>query len=238
MRLVDTHCHLDDSRFDADRPEVLARAAGIDVVVPGTHAAQWPRLRAQAADWGVRFAVGTHPHCLPDGLDVPEDLDGACAIGECGLDHAVPVAMETQERVFAAHVAVAVDADLPLLLHCYRAHPSMLRVLRRFSRVRGVMHSYSGGPELLAEYLALGLHISLAGVVTYPNARKPLNTLRRVPLERLLAETDAPDQCPRPHRGRNEPAFLPHVIAAMEAARGEPLADVLTRNADELFGPP
>lgn len=236
MHLVDTHCHLDDPRFDADRAEVLARAAGMTIVVPGVHEAQWPRLRAQAASWGVAFAVGTHPQCLPESRAVPTDVAGACAIGECGLDHAVPVPMDEQARVLAAHVALAVDTKLPLILHCYRAHPTMLAVLRRFGPLRGVMHSYSGGPELVADYLQIGLHISLAGVVTYDNARKPLNTLRRVPRERLLAETDAPDQCPRPHRGRNEPSFLPYVIAAMEAARGEPLADLLTANAVELFG--
>jgi TatD DNase family protein len=100
------------------------------------------------------------------------------------------------------------------------------------------MHSYSGGPELVGAYVALGLHLSFAGAVSWENARKPLNALRRVPLERLLAETDAPDQCPRPHRGRSEPAFVADVIAAMERVRGEPLRNVLTANATALgWGP-
>ena len=100
--------------------------------------------------------------------------------------------------------------------------------------MRGVLHSYSGGAELVDAYVALGLHLSFTGIVTHDNARRPLNAVRRVPAHRLLVETDAPDQCPRPRRGRNEPAFLPLVLAALEAARGEPLAARIEANAREL----
>ena len=216
-----------------------AAAAGVTgVLVPGVVEAQWPRLRALAAVHGWRFGVGTHPQFLPESRAVPDDLDGADAIGECGLDGPTQVEMDEQERVLTAHLALARDSGLPLILHCFRAHDRMLPLLKRFAPLRGVMHSYSGGPELVGAYVALGLHLSFAGAVSWENARKPLNALRRVPLERLLAETDAPDQCPRPHRGRSEPAFVADVIAAMERVRGEPLRDVLTANATALgWGP-
>ena len=236
-QLIDTHAHLHDPAFDDDRDEVMARAraAGVvGVVVPGVEASGWARLRTLAPIHGWRFALGTHPHALPHTTEVPRDLDGACAVGECGLDGGVAVPMDEQVRVLEAHLAVAREAGLPVLLHGYRAHGALVATLRRWAPLRGVLHSYSGGPDLVAEYVRLGLHLSFAGPVTWPNARKPLESLRRVPAERLLAETDAPDQCPAPHRGRSEPAMLPLVIAAMERVRGEALGDVLRRNAVEL----
>lgn len=235
--MLDSHCHFDASRFDPDRDacEERARAVGVDrVLVPGVSEDQWATLRQEAPRRGWLFALGTHPRVLPTSLAVPRDLSGACAIGECGLDRGVPVAMDVQERVLEAHLAVAREAGLPVLLHCVRAHDRLVPLLRRWGPVRGVLHSYSGGAELVREYLALGLHFSFAGVITHDNARKPLHALQRVPRERLLVETDAPDQCPRPRHGRNEPAFLPLVVAAMERVRGEPLRDQLEENARSL----
>lgn len=204
------------------------------MLVPGVEASQWPRLREDARRLGFLFGVGTHPQVLPRSRAVPDDVAEAVAIGECGLDGPTPVPMDEQERVLEAHLALARDTGLPLILHCFRAHHRMLPLLKRWAPLRGAMHSYSGGPELVADYVALGLHLSFAGPVTWERARKPVHALLRVPTERLLAETDAPDQCPRPHRGRNEPAFLVHVVEAMERARGEALADRLAENARSL----
>ena len=145
-----------------------ARDAGVArVVVPGVSAAQWPRLRALSAEHGWAFAIGTHPQCLPDGLDVPEDVTGAAAIGECGLDGPTPLAMEVQERVLEAQLGLARDTGLPVILHCWRAHQRMLPLLRRWAPLRGVMHAYSGGAELVEDYVALGLHLSFAGSITW-----------------------------------------------------------------------
>jgi TatD DNase family protein len=238
--MVDTHAHLDGPSFDADRAAVMARAraAGVmAVVVPATAASGWARLRNLAAEFGWQFALGTHPHALVRGARVPDDLSGACAVGECGLDGGVPVPMEEQERVLHAHLAAARDAELPVILHCWRGHHRLPALLRRFGTVRGVLHSYSGGAELVDTYVRLGLHLSFAGSITRAIARRPIEALRRVPLSRLLVETDAPDQCPSPGRGRSEPAMLPLVVAAMERARGEPMAAALAANARELgFG--
>lgn len=236
--MLDSHCHLDDPRYDPDRDDVWARAraAGVSrVLVPGVRPSQWAALRTMAQARGWSFAVGTHPGSLPGGdLRVPGDLSGAVAIGECGLDGPTPVAMETQEAVLAAHLALARDAGLPVILHGYRAHHRLLPLLRRWAPLRGVLHSYSGGPELVEDYLALGLHLSFAGALTWEHARKPVRALLRVPRERLLAETDGPDQCPRPHRGRSEPAYLVDIVAEMERLRGEPLVDALEANARAL----
>lgn len=235
--MVDTHAHLDDSRFDDDRAAVMQRAvlAGVrGVVVPAIEKSDWVRLRALSAEHGWRFALGTHPHALVRSRAVPDDLGGASAVGECGLDGGVPVPMEAQEEVLLGHLAVAHELGLPVLLHCWRAHHRLPALLRRFGRVRGVLHSYSGGADLVDVYVKLGLHLSFAGAVTRPQARKPIEALRRVPLERLLAETDSPDQAPDPVRGRSEPAMLPLVVAAMERVRGEPLAARLVENAAAL----
>lgn len=236
--MLDSHCHLDDPRYDPDRDEVWERArrAGVTrVLLPGVHPRQWESLRALARARGWSFALGTHPRCLPEGRGAaPDTLDGAVAVGECGLDGPTPIPMEEQERVLEAHLALAREAGLPVILHCYRAHHRMLPLLRRWAPLRGVMHSYSGGPELVADYVALGLHLSFAGAITWEGARRPVNALRRVPRERLLAETDGPDQCPRPHRGRSEPAYLVDVVAAMERLRDEPLVEALDANARAL----
>ncbi len=249
--LVDTHCHLDDAAFDADRCDVLVRAASAGVssiVVPGVEPAQWSRLRALCGTPGaVRclFGLGTHPqaleHLIPSDSThvdvsgfVPDALEGAAAVGECGLDGRSRIPLDIQEAILAAHVRVARDADLPLILHCYKAHHRMLPLLRRLQPLHGVLHSYSGGSELVDAYVRVGLHLSFGGPITWDGARKPVAALRAVPRERLLAETDAPDQCPRPWRGRCEPAFLSGVVDAMERLRGEPLSDALRDNARAL----
>lgn len=237
LPLIDTHCHLDDEIFDLDRAAAMARAraAGVArILVPGISEDRWALQRALAAEHGWLFAIGTHPQALVRSRAVPTDPRGACAIGECGLDGPTPVAMEEQERVLEGHLALARETGLPVILHCYKAHDRMVALLRRWAPVRGVLHSYSGGAELVKAYVALGLHLSFGGPITYETARKPLHALRAVPLERLLAETDAPDQCPHPLRGRNEPAFLPLVVRAMERVRGVPLERQLIVNAAEL----
>lgn len=243
--MLDSHCHLDDPRFhaDLDAVERRAREAGVDrFLVPGTDAAQWPALRRLAATRGWRFALGTHPWRLPattgpageNPAVLPDDLTGAAAVGECGLDAAIPVPLEAQTAVLHAHLALARDAGLPVILHCVRAHDRLLAVLREFGPLRGVVHSYSGGADRVDAYVALGLHLSFGGAITWERARRPVDSLRRVPLHRLLLETDAPDQCPRPHHGRSEPAHLPLILAAAEGHRGEPLAATLDENAAAL----
>ena len=257
--MIDTHCHLDAERFAPDREEVLARAwsAGLEgLVIPGVAPETWGALLEwPARDARVQVALGIHPQALPElpaGQDAThlahlEELLArgvACAVGECGLDgpSAERAPMERQVAVLEAHLRLACAHELPVLLHCYKAHDVMLPLLQRVALPRRgvVLHSYSGGEGQVAAYARLGCWFSFAGPVTWEKARKPVEALRAVPRERLLLETDAPDQAPVPHRGgRCEPA---HLLAVLEgAARGlgmapSELAALTSSNARAVFG--
>jgi len=245
--MIDTHCHLDVAAFDRDRADVLERAItrGVrGILVPAI------RVRPKPIDHpSIRVAFGVHPQIVP-ALDAAERaLDpaqlaadaiaaGACAIGECGLDGATGE-RELQEHLFRVQIRAARLAKLPLVVHVLRAHDAAPRILRDEAArdVGGVLHSYSGGADLVATYASLGFAFSFAGPVTYPNARRPLEAARAVPAELLLAETDAPDQAPASHRGeRSEPAFVADVIAGLSAARGEDVAALCEANALRIFG--
>ncbi|HEY0707412.1 MAG TPA: TatD family hydrolase [Polyangia bacterium] len=258
--MFDSHCHLDLSAFDSDRAEVLRRAQGADLsglLVPGVRPstfAQVEALRTEAdAPLPIVIAIGVHPQVAdqlsadelafatdPDAIAAAAEKARAVAIGECGLDGGTP-APERQEEILRAHIRAARATGLPLVLHVLRAHQAAPRLFReeRLSEVGGVMHSYSGGADLVRVYQDLGLCFSVAGPVTFPGSRRPWQAARTIPADLLLAETDSPDQTPHPHRGkRNEPAFLREVIAALAQARGVPfeeMAVVTSRNARRLF---
>jgi TatD DNase family protein len=254
--VIDTHCHLDLAAFDGDRDAMISRAAAAGVVgllVPAIRPRTWEALHALArrhAGAGLRCAIGIHPQLVPE-LDASElagDLvqrlvagaQDAVAIGECGLDGGT-AARELQETIFRAHLRAAREAHKPVVIHVLRAHDAAPRILReeRVHEVGGVLHSYSGGADLVPVYRDLGLAFSFAGPITYGNARRPVEAGRAVPAELLLAETDAPDQAPGPHRGgRCEPAFLPAVIEGLAAARGaspSEIAALTTANARRVF---
>jgi TatD DNase family protein len=258
--VFDSHCHLDLPIFDSDRTEVLTRAQRADLaglLVPAVRPATFSRVEALRTDTKaalpIFIALGVHPQVAddltPDELAFATDPDaiataairaGAVAIGECGLDGGTP-APERQEAILRAHIRAARAAGLPLILHVLRAHSAAPRILRDegVQEVGGVMHSYSGGAELVSAYRDLNLCFSLAGPVTYPGSRRPVEAARAIPSELLLAETDSPDQSPHPHRGkRNEPGFLGEIIAALADARGQTqaeLAALTTRNTLRLF---
>ncbi len=246
--MIDTHCHLDMPAFDGDRDAVLARAAraGVEaIVVPAIRPATWGRLvpLARAAGPRVVLAFGAHPQVVPQLGDdewraladgrLAAALAGAVAVGECGLDRATGD-HPAQERALRLQVAVARELGLPLLVHVLGAHDVAPAVLRDAgaAAVGGIMHSYSGPAALVPAYRDLGFAFSFAGPVTYANARRPLAAARAVPAELLLAETDAPDQAPVPHRGRRcEPAFVVDIVAGLAAARGEDPAAVAALTA-------
>jgi TatD DNase family protein len=261
--VYDSHCHLDLPVFDADRAQVVlrARAAGVTgILVPAIRPTTFARLAAVRATGAppnspeIAIAVGVHPQVVPE-LDQDERafaLDpeaiaaaardaGAVAIGECGLDGGI-ADPEQQQLILRAHIRAARLLKLPLVLHVLRAHGHAPRLLaeERVHEVGGVMHSYSGGADLVSVYRDLGLAFSLAGPITFPGARRPTEAARAIPADLLLAETDAPDQSPADHRGRrNEPAHLPEIVAALAAARNEPFAvteALTTRNAQRIFG--
>ena len=261
--VIDTHCHLDAPPFDADRAAVLARAraAGVtDVVIPAIGPARWAALRELVARTpGLHAGLGIHPQLLPE-VDAREDdrmladLDAALGagagppgarvvcVGECGLDGgsvALGAPMDRQVRVLEGQLALARKYRLPVSLHMLRAADPLLEVLSRDGvPAGGALHSFSGSAEQVLPFARLGLHFAFAGPVTYERARRPLLAARAVPPERLLLETDAPDQTPRPHRGRCEPGFLAEVRDALAAALGATAAEVdalTTGNARRLF---
>jgi TatD DNase family protein len=260
--VIDSHCHLDSERFQADLLEVLARARASGVtalVTAGVDPDGWRTEDAIARRFPEVFvAYGVHPQLVALAEDAEVErwleelaraLDGGTllrpvALGETGLDRTNRFPRESysrQEHAFRAQLRLARRHDLPVMLHVLGAHDRALAILREegLPARGGVLHSYSGSAEQVAPYLELGLHFSFAGSITYPNARKPQEAARAVPRERLLVETDAPDQTPAPHRpGRNEPAFLPGIVRAVALARGEPpdeVARCTAQNARDLF---
>jgi TatD DNase family protein len=258
--VFDSHCHLDANEYDADRREVIARAraAGVTgIVIPGYEPSSWRAMKELcASDALLACAVGIHPwyvhevpadereRALADLGRAAQEL-GAVAIGECGLDAKMaksggaPIAL--QEEVLARHLRVARELQLPIILHCVGAHARLLALLQRDGALSagGVLHSYSGSSELVRDYLRLNLSFSFAGIVTRANARRPREALKAVPDERLMVESDGPDQAAEgvtPPRA--EPAHVALVLAAAAEIREQPreqLAAITTRNARRLF---
>jgi TatD DNase family protein len=256
LDLFDTHAHLHFPDFDADREAMLARAraAGVRRMVtigtePETSRASIA-LAARAAD--VWASVGIHPHDAA-GADAAalaeiERLAAAprvVAVGEIGLDYFRNRSpRETQQNTFRALIGIARRVDKPVLVHCRDAHDDVLRILaeERVAEVRGIMHCFSGDVPIARRCLDLGLLISLAGPVTYPNARALPEVARFVPADRLVVETDCPFLPPQGYRGqRNEPAYLPITATRVAELRGEPvdvMASRMTANACALLGIP
>ena len=254
--LVDTHCHVAEPEFDADRDAVLARAAdaGVRTVVcvgATGHAGDNARAVALAGRHGavtVVASVGVHPHDAVHADDAAlatlrrlAAQPSVVAIGETGLDyHYEHSPRAVQRDAFARTAALAREVGLPLVVHVREAHDEAADILaRELAGHPGVIHCFTGDPADARRYLDLGLHVSVAGIVTFKNAEALRDAVRLVPRDRLLVETDAPYLAPVPHRGRrNEPAHVRIVAAAVAAVRGEPFPDLaaaLTANARALF---
>ena len=252
---VDSHCHLDFPDFAADTPAVLAAMAAAKV----THALciavnlpAWPAVRALAAAHpNLHATVGVHP----DYEDTPEpsvdDLVALAAtprivaIGETGLDYyRLTGDLGWQRERFRTHIRAARAAGKPLVIHTRAAADDTLAIMRAESAAEagGVMHCFTETWEVAAAALELGFYVSLSGIVTFKNAHAVKEVARRVPLERLLIETDSPYLAPAPHRGRrNEPAYVPLVAAEIARLRGETvetIARATSANYFRLFGIP
>jgi TatD DNase family protein len=251
---VDSHAHLADPAFDADRDEVVARAratGAVAVVAIGESiaAAERAEMIAAHAPNFVWWTTGVHPHAAAsyDPATTPDVLRaaarrGAVAIGECGLDyhydHSPP---EVQRRVFDAQLSLAAELLLPVVMHSREAEADTIALVQMASRrgVRGVAHCFTGSRDLATSVLDAGWMISFSGIVTF-RAWTDDDLIRFVPQDRLLVETDAPYLAPVPHRGkRNEPAFAALTCERLAAARGlspKELGLATCRNAASLFG--
>lgn len=255
--LIDTHTHLDFPEFDADRAEVLNRARALGVkrqVLMGVTRGNWQRIweLADTQD-DLHVAFGLHPIYL--GEHQPAHLDELrtmllahaghpklCAVGEIGLDYYLEdLDRDAQQALFEAQLAIAADAQLPVLLHVRRSHAAVIATLKRFRLQRaGIVHAFAGSVEEAREYLKLGFRLGLGGAPTWPQANRLRKVVPQLPLEAIVLETDAPDMAPSMHpQQRNSPEYLPDICANLAELLGispDALAAASSRNACELFG--
>ncbi len=251
LDLFDTHLHLDDDAFAADVDGVLARARATGVlglITIGTSLASSRRALAFADQHDdIYAAVAIHPHNASEAT--PEALDDLAAlarhhrvvaIGETGLDFYRNFApREAQADAFRAHLDLARERDLPVIIHNRDAYIDVMRILGEAAPPSVIMHCFSGSLDVARACLDRGYYLGLGGPVTYRNARRALEVARFVPPDRLLLETDAPYLPPEPHRGRrNEPAYLPLIAWAIAHARGVSagtVAELTSINARTVF---
>lgn len=262
--LVDTHCHLDVEQFDADRDDVVARAAAAGVtriVVPGLDIATSEAAIALTERYaGVYAAVGVHPNdiggeprSLDEALVALRDLSlrsGVVAIGEVGLDYywdATP--HDLQQQWLAAQLDLAAELELPVILHNREATADLMALLAEWARGPippalagrlGVLHSFSAEWGDAVAALEMGFYVGFTGPLTFKKADALRAIAARVPLDRVLVETDSPFLAPHPHRGkRNEPAYVRHVAEKLAELRGltyAEIAAITSANAARLFG--
>jgi TatD DNase family protein len=254
--LIDTHAHLDDEQLHADLPDVIARAHAVgvrEIVAVGINAASSQRCVALTNQYlGLHATVGIHPNeirqaGLSDWHRVRElaTRPGVVGIGETGLDrYWDKTPFEIQQEWFARHLGLGRELKRAVVIHCRDAEADVIQMLRHefneYGPIRAVMHSFTGTPETAQACLAMGLHISFAGMLTYKNAGNLREVAKEIPLDRLLVETDCPYLAPVPMRGkRNEPAHVVHTATCLAGVIGQSvqeLAEITTTNARGLFG--
>jgi TatD DNase family protein len=254
--IIDTHCHLDDPRYEADLEEVLYRAedAGVNgYIIPGADPETLERAVWIAQKYErVYFAVGVHPYDaasyrrgeLERYLSHPKCV----AVGECGLDYyrlpedepSIIEEKQLQKAVFLDQINLAKEYRKPLIVHIRDASADSLSMLQEHAGERGgVLHCYNADESLL-KLSERSFYYGIGGVVTFKNARKLINVLPKIPMERILIETDAPYLTPHPHRGkRNEPAYctlIAQKVAQLRDISCEEIEKITTENARNLFG--
>lgn len=259
---IDTHCHLDAPEFDPDRDAVAlgARRAGVAMLVlPAVQAGDFARVQALAHRHRLAYALGIHPLCvaaaadddlqrLRQALQAARDDPRLVAVGEIGLDHFVADADPArQARFFAAQLAIAREAGLPVVLHLRRAVDAVLAALRRAGVAGGIAHAFNGSAEQAAACAALGLRLGFGGAMTHERALRIRRLAAEVDPALPVLETDAPDIPPQwlyrraAVRGagaagqRNTPAELPRIAAVLAALRGWTLAETAQRTAANAF---
>jgi len=252
--LVDSHCHLDllQSKGEGEPLRLVleeARAQGVSAMLSvAVNPASWTAAREYAQRYsGVFASAGVHPNEPGPEPDIEELARAAAepnivAVGETGLDYyRCTGELEWQRERFRRHIAVARDARKPLIIHSREAKEDTLRILREeaAAEVGGVMHCFVEDWDAARRAMDLGFYVSFSGIVTFRNAGSLKEVAMRVPLDRLLVETDSPYLAPVPHRGRiNRPAYVRHVAAHIAELRGAPLeriAEATTRNFYALF---
>jgi len=248
--LIDSHVNLHAPQFDADREAVISRAlaSGVRLMVNiCDRVSNYPAVRLVAQHPDIWCTVGTHPHEAKENPDLAEESLVALAadprvvgIGETGLDFHYDLSPRPiQAQVFRAHIAAARETGLPLVVHTREADAQMGEILEaEYAKgpFRILMHCYTSGPELAARAAALGAWFSVSGIATFKAAEDVRAVIADMPAERIIVETDCPYLAPVPHRGRrNEPAYLPHVLAKLAEIRGWSLEEAEARTEDAFF---
>ena len=253
MPIFDTHAHYDSSAFHADREAVLAALpeAGVALVVdPGCDLPTSRAALALAEQFPhVYAAVGIHPEDCAGYTDADLDAlrqlcrhDKAVAVGEIGLDYywAENPPREVQQQVFRRQLELALELDMPVIIHDREAHGDCLAIVKEYPGLRGVFHCFSGSPEMAAELLKRGWYLGFDGPITYKNAKRAPEVAAITPLDRILVETDSPYMTPVPFRGkRNDSRYLPYVLEKLAEWKGvttEEMTDITFANGKRLFG--
>lgn len=250
QNIFDTHSHYDDTKFNPDREMVLntLQSQGVSLVVScgcDIDTTQFNFDLSQKYDY-IYFASGFHPENL-EGASL-EDLkiiekfaknEKCVAIGEIGLDyHWMNSSKKEQKDFFEAQLELANKLDMPVIVHDREAHGDTLDILKQY-KPKGVLHCFSGSKEMAKEIIKLGMYIGLNGVVTFPNARKSLEVVKEIPLERLVLETDCPYLAPVPMRGkRNDSSYIPYTaekIAQVLNIDTQELINITNENGKRLF---
>lgn len=254
MRLFDTHAHLNDESFDNDRDALIQSLPQHDVKFVIDVACDLDEAD-KTVDIIEKYpfiyaSAGMHPHIasrtsiehlerIIKYLEHPKVL----ALGETGLDYHYDFApRDVQKKWFAAQLELAQQLDVPVILHVREAFGDAMDILRanRYKGIRGVMHCYSGSYEIAKECIDMGLYIAFGGAITFKNARRLTEVAAKLPLDRLLVETDCPYMTPEPHRGKRcDPSMIVHTtrkLAELKSLDVEQVADTAFKNGCELFG--
>lgn len=253
--IFDTHAHYDDEQFDADREELLSgmKAGGVGMIVDAAAAvASWDKILELTEKYPFLYgSVGVHPDEVGDlneenfaRMSELADRKKIVAIGEIGLDYywdKEPEIQAKQRYWFVRQLALAQQADLPVIIHSRDAAEDTMQIMEKAYEdgIKGVIHCYSYSPEMAQEYVKMGYFIGVGGVVTFKNAKKLVKTVETIPLSSIVLETDCPYMAPEPHRGtRNDSRNIPYVIAKIAEIKGvsvEEVEQTTRENAYALF---
>ena len=251
--LIDSHAHLDDGRFAKDRDRIIKslKELGVDLVInPGADLNSSIKAVSLSEKYdNVYAAVGVHPHSAKEMDESTIEIlksftnrEKVIAIGEIGLDYYYDNSpRDIQQKRFKEQLALAKEVNLPVIIHTREASKDTFDILKEAQdgSLEGVMHCFSGSVEMAMEYIKMGFYISLAGPVTFKNARVSKEVAKAIPLDKLMIETDSPYLTPEPYRGkRNEPFYVRYVAGTIADLRGitfEELAKQTSENTKKLF---
>ena len=251
--LFDSHAHLNDEKFESDRRQVIEamQAAGVSFItnIGDDLPASRQSLALAKQYCFIYAAVGVHPHNVEhlteqDMVELAELAaeEKAVAIGEIGLDYYYDNSpRDLQKKWFKRQIELALELDMPITVHNRDANGDCMEILKTYDikKIGGIMHCYSGSPEMAKEVVSLGMYISMAGPVTFKNNRRGVETVREIPLEHMLIETDCPYLAPEPVRGtRNDSRNVRYVaekIAQIKGVSFEEVARVTLENAKRVY---